>query len=44
MAPFDDFFSMSQTGPDAFASLGGNVKRTSTSTRFINGKKMTTKK
>lgn len=51
---FDDLFGLGQTGPDAFTSFsslsniggsgGGAVKRTSTSTRFINGKKMTTKK
>jgi len=48
----DSLFSVGQ--PDAFTSFsslsnmsgsgGGAVKRTSTSTRFVNGKKMTTKK
>jgi len=52
MPGFDSLFSVGQ--PDAFTSFsslsnisgsgGGAVKRTSTSTRFINGKKMTTKK
>lgn len=54
MAGFDDLFSVSHTGTEAFTSFsslsnfsgpsGGAVKRTSTSTRFINGKKITTKK
>lgn len=54
MPGINDLFSMGQTGPDAFTSFsslsnfsgpsGGAVKRTSTSTRFINGKKTTTKK
>lgn len=40
---FDDMFSMANAG---FANHGGggNVKRTSISTRFANGKKITTKK
>jgi DnaJ family protein B protein 6 len=52
MAGIDNLFSVGQ--PDPFTSFstlssfggtgGGAVKRTSTSTRFINGKKMTTKK
>jgi len=52
MPGIDNLFSVGQ--PDAFTSFssldnfsgsgGGTVKRTSTSTRFINGKKMTTKK
>jgi DnaJ family protein B protein 6 len=54
MTGFDDLFAVGQPGHDAFTSFsslsnisgpsGGAVKRTSTSTRFINGKKMTTKK
>jgi len=38
--PFTSFSSVSNFGGPG----GGAVKRTSTSTRFINGKKMTTKK
>lgn len=42
---FDDMFSMANAG---FANHGGggggNVKRTSISTRFANGNKITTKK
>ncbi|KAJ4445223.1 hypothetical protein ANN_07024 [Periplaneta americana] len=54
MTGFDDLFAASQTGGAGFTSFsslsnfsgpsGGAVKRTSTSTRFINGKKITTKK
>jgi DnaJ family protein B protein 6 len=52
MGGIDNLFNVGQH--DAFTSFsslnnvggtgGGAVKRTSTSTRFINGKKMTTKK
>jgi len=52
MTGINNLFSVGQ--PNAFTSFssldnfggpgGGAVKRTSTSTRFINGKKMTTKK
>jgi len=42
---FDDMFSMASTGFASHGgSAGGNVKRTSISTRFANGKKITTKK
>ena len=55
MAGFNDLFSVGQTGGAEFTSFsslsnfsgpsgGGAVKRTSTSTRFISGKKITTKK
>jgi DnaJ family protein B protein 6 len=36
----DDFWGVGMGG----GSQGGNVKKTSTSTRFVNGKKITTKK
>lgn len=42
---FDDMFSMANAGfTSHHGSSGGNVKRTSISTRFANGKKITTKK
>jgi DnaJ family protein B protein 6 len=54
MPVFGDFLSAGHIGSGDFTSFsslsnfsgpsGGNVKRTSTSTRFIDGKKMTTKK
>lgn len=40
---FDDMFSMANAG-FAPPCSGNNVKRTSISTRFANGKKITTKK
>lgn len=45
---FEDMFSMANAGFASHHSSsgggGGNVKRTSISTRFANGKKITTKK
>lgn len=42
---FDDMFSMANAGFASYGgSTGGNMKRTSISTRFANGKKITTKK
>lgn len=42
---FDDMFSMANAGfVNHGSSVGGNMKRTSISTRFANGKKITTKK
>lgn len=43
---FDDMFSMANSGFASYGSGtgGGNMKRTSISTRFSNGKKITTKK
>lgn len=42
---FDGMFSMANAGfPSQGVNGGGNVKRTSISTRFANGKKITTKK
>lgn len=43
---FDDMFSMTNTGFSSHGGGGGggNIKRTSISTRFANGKKITTKK
>lgn len=42
---FDDMFSMAHSGFGSHGGIGsGNVKRTSISTRFANGKKITTKK
>ncbi|KAJ8981670.1 hypothetical protein NQ317_017291 [Molorchus minor] len=50
----DDFFNTGSSGFTSFSTInnsfgasspgGANVKRTSTSTRFVNGKKITTKK
>jgi hypothetical protein len=52
MAGFEDIFSAGHIGSGAFTSFsspsnfsgpsGGSVKRTSTSTRFIDGKKIMT--
>ncbi|CAG9759482.1 unnamed protein product [Ceutorhynchus assimilis] len=42
---FQSFSSVNSTFSNGAGSMsGGNVKRTSTSTRFVNGKKITTKK
>lgn len=41
---FDDMFTMANAGFASHGGNGGNVKRTSISTRFANGKKITTKK
>ncbi|XP_050440311.1 dnaJ homolog subfamily B member 6-B isoform X1 [Adelges cooleyi] len=42
---FDDMFSMANAGfANGGGGSGGNIKRTSISTRFVNGKKITTKK
>lgn len=43
---FDDMFSMPNAGFAHHGSVGGggNIKKTSISTRFANGKKITTKK
>jgi len=54
MTGLEDFLTAGQTGSEGFTSFtslsnfsgpsGGAVKRTSTSTRFVNGTKITTKK
>lgn len=42
---FDDMFSVANAGfANYCGSAGGNMKRTSISTRFVNGKKITTKR